>query len=88
MSLYKHSFISKSFLKDYLDFLIDLKSNIEISNILCHSDQDMFYKISQIIWTEEDKYKRIINIMNDFHIPLVHLKLLYKKYSLLGLKEW
>ena len=31
---------SESVLKDYLDFLIDLKSD------LCYSDQDVFYKIS------------------------------------------
>ena len=29
-------------LKDYLDFFIDLKSDFEIDNVFCHSDQDMF----------------------------------------------
>ena len=76
---------NESVLKDYLDFLIDLKSDLEIDNIFCYSDQDVFYKISQIMWKEGDRYKGIINIMGGFHIPLVNLKILYKM-SLLDLR--
>ena len=50
-----------SILKDYLDFLIDVKADLEIDNIFGHSDQDVFYKISQIMWKEK-KYDGIINI--------------------------
>ena len=32
---------NRSVFKDYLDFLIDLKSNQKIYNIFCHSDQDV-----------------------------------------------
>ena len=78
-----------SILKDYMDFLVDLKEDLEIQNIFCHSDQDVFYKMSQIIWKEESKkYEGIINIMGSFHILLVNLKVLYKKYALLGLRDW
>ena len=41
----------------HLDFLIDVKNDLEIYNIFCHSDQDVFYKISQIMWEEGDSYK-------------------------------
>ena len=78
---------NESVLKYYLDFLIDLKNDLEIDNRFCYSDQDVFYKISQIIRTEGDKYSGIINIMGGFHILLVNLKILYKKYGLLGLRE-
>ena len=78
----------ESVLKYYLEFLLDLKSNLEIDNIFCHSDQDVFYKISQIMWKEGDKYKGIINIMGGFHTLLVNLKILYKKNGLLGLRGW
>ena len=76
----------ESVLKDYLDFLIDLKSDLEIDNIFCHIDQDMFCKILQIMWKEGDKYKGIINIMGSSHILLVNLKILYKKCGLVGLR--
>ena len=48
-----------SILKDNLDFLIDLKEDLKIDYIFCHSDQDVFYKISQII-RKEKKYEGII----------------------------
>ena len=31
-----------SILKDYLDFLINVKADLEIDDIFCHSDQDVF----------------------------------------------
>ena len=70
------------------DFLIDLKSDLEIDNIFWHKDQDVFYKISQIMWKEGDKNKGIINIMGGFHMLLVNLKILCNKYGLLGLRGW
>ena len=38
---------SDSVCKCYLDFLLDLKSDLEIDYIFFHSDQDVFYKISK-----------------------------------------
>ena len=40
------------------------------------------------MWIEVDKYKGIINILGGFHILLVNLKIIYKKYGLLGLRGW
>ena len=45
-----------SILKDYFDFLIDLKDDLKIDYIFCHSDQDVFYKLSQIMGKEK-KYQ-------------------------------
>ena len=78
---------NESVFKDYLDFLIDLKSDLEIDNIFYHSDQNLFCKISQIMWKEGEKYRGIIiNIMSGFYILLVNLKIYYNKYCLLGLR--
>ena len=78
---------NESVFKDYLDFLIDLESNIETNNIFYHSDQNLFYKISQRLWKEGEKYREIIiNIMGGFYIISVNLKILYNKYCLLGLR--
>ena len=79
---------NESVLKDYLDFLIDLKSDLRIDSIFCHSDQDVFYKISQMMRMAGNKYKEIINIMGGFHFLLVNLKILCKKYGLLSLRGW
>ena len=56
--------------------------------MLCCSNQDVFYKISQIMWKEGDKHTGIVDIMGGFHIILVNLKILYKKYGLLCLRGW
>ena len=73
--------------KFYQDFLLDLKSDLEINHIFCHSDQDVFYKISQIIWKDK-KYYSVVNIKAGFHILLVKLKIMHKKFSLLGFQQW
>ena len=66
---------NESVFKDYLDFLIDLESNLETNNIFYHSDQNLFYKISQILWKEGEKYREIIiNIMGGFYILSENLK--------------
>ena len=78
---------SDSVCKYYLDFLLDLKSDLEINHIFCYIDQDVFYKISQIIWKDK-KYDGVMIIMSGFNILLVKLKILYQKYNLLGLQQW
>ena len=73
--------------KYYFDFSLDPKSDLEIDHIFCHSNQDVFQKISQIIWKDK-KYDSVINVMGGFHILVVKLKTLYKKYISLGLQQW
>ena len=54
--------------------------------IFCHSDQDAFLKISQILSKKGDKW--IINLMGGVHILLVNLKIRYKKHGMLDLRDW
>ena len=54
--------------------------------IFCHSDQDAFLKMSQILSKKGDKW--IINLMGGFHIFLVNLKIRYKKHGMLNLRDW
>ena len=39
--------------KCYLDFLLNVKNDQNLSNIFCHNDHDVFYKHSQIIWRKK-----------------------------------
>ena len=50
------------------------------------SNADYFYKISEIIRNSK-KYESVINIIGGFHIVLEKLKILFKKYNLLGLGQ-
>ena len=56
--------------KYYLDFSLDLKNDLKINHIFCHSGQDLFYKIPQIIRNDKKK-ANAISIMGGFHILLV-----------------
>ena len=71
--------------KCYLDFLLNVKNDQNLSNVFSHNDHDIFYKLSQIIWIK--KNEGIVNIMGGFHILLVILKIFYRKRNLKGLKE-
>ena len=53
--------LSDSVCKYYSDFLLDLKSGLEINPIFYHSDQDVFCKISPIIWKDK-KYDKARNV--------------------------
>ena len=68
-------------------FLLDFKKDQNLNYNFCHNDQNIFHKLSHIIW-KENKYEIIVNRMGGFHIFLVTLNVLYKKYNLMGLKEW
>ena len=41
--------------KCYLDVLLNMKNNQISSNIFCHNDHYVFYKLSQIIWIKKKK---------------------------------
>ena len=43
--------------KYYLDFLLDMKNDQKLNYIFCHSDQDAFLKLSEIIWKETKNTK-------------------------------
>lgn len=59
--------------KYHLDFLLDVKNDQNLNYIFCRSDQDVFYKLSQIIW-KGTKHKRTVIIIGGFHILLVARK--------------
>ena len=59
-------------------------SDFKINHTFSHSDHDVFYKISQLVW-KEDRYESAIKIIGSFQILLVKLKL-FEKYDLFGLR--
>ena len=59
--------------KHHLDFLLDVKNDQNLNYIFCRSDQDVFYKLFQIIW-KGTKHERTVIIMGRFYILLVARK--------------
>ena len=40
------------------------------------------------MWLHQGKYDQIVPLIGGFHILLVYLKILYKKYGCLGFQDW
>ena len=56
--------------------------------IFLHEDKAVYCKVMMIKWIHEGKYDEVIPLLGGFHTLLVNLKILRKKYGVLGLKEW
>ena len=69
------------FCKYYLDFWLGLKSDLEINHIFCTVIKTYFIKSPKL-------FGKTRSIMGGFHILLIKLKILYKKYTLLCLQQW
>eukprot|EP00794_Sanderia_malayensis_P011440 gene11440-12636_t len=74
--------------KYYLDYILDMAGSLHLEHIFVHCDQAVFYKMSQIMWKECDKYKKVICLMGGFHTLLVWLKVLHKQFGCLGFRDW
>ena len=44
--------------KLYLDFLFNIKNDQKLSNIFCHNDHDVFFKLSRAIWRKKWKHRK------------------------------
>ncbi|MAG85789.1 MAG: hypothetical protein CMB97_00010 [Flavobacteriaceae bacterium] len=74
--------------KDYLDFLLEVVQELEIPHIFVHSDEMVYSKLCDILWKNPQIYKAVILLMGGFHQLRVMQRLLYKRYSCRGLKDW
>ncbi len=74
--------------KEYLDFLLDLIESLEIPYVIAHSDEAVYSKLCHLLWKNPDLYKNIFLMMGGFHQLRLRQKLLYKRYSCRGYKEW
>ena len=55
---------------------------------MCTNGEAMFSKLIMIKWLNEGLCDKIFPLLGGFHTLLVKLKILHKKYGLLGMKDW
>ena len=67
-----------------MDMIQKMLDQLEIDHIFLHADKAIHSKVLII----QGKYDQIITFLGGFHTIMVILKILGKKYSCLGLKEW
>ena len=54
--------------------------------LFLHADEAVYSKLMMIKWLNEGFYDKIFPLLGGFHTLLVKLKILHKKYGLLGCK--
>lgn len=74
--------------KQYLDNLIEMINDLEISHIYVHADEAVYSKLCHILWKNPEIYKSVVMIMGGFHQLRVKQRLLYKRFHCLGIKQW
>ena len=63
-------------------------NDLEISLIYVHVDEMVYSKLCHIIWKNTELYKCIVILMGGFHQLRVKHRLIYKRFSYIGIKDW
>ena len=71
-----------------MDNIVQIMEEIGTEELFVHADDTINNKIVMIMWLYNGKYENFIPLIGRFHILLVYLKILYKKYNCLGLRDW
>ena len=74
--------------KSYLDSLLNTIHDLGLQHIFSHADEDIYNKLLQILWKYPDRYFKIIPLLGGFHELLVRQKLIHKRHSIIGYKQW
>ena len=65
----------------------DLAEELGLDHIFLHADEAINSENNMILWMHKYKYNKIIPLLGGFHTLLAFLKILYNKYSCLGLQD-
>ncbi|XP_057316865.1 uncharacterized protein LOC130657893 [Hydractinia symbiolongicarpus] len=74
--------------KNYLDTLKHVMDDLGLKHIFAHADEEVYARLVQIIWKNSDLYKNIIVLMGGFHQLRVRQRLIFKRHSCIGYKDW
>ena len=74
--------------KYYLDDINRIITDLELNHLFVHANEEVYARLTHIIWKHGDIYKKIFIIMGGFHQLRVRQKTLFKRHGYLGYKEW
>ena len=74
--------------KWYLDKMTEMVDDLESDCIFLHADEAVYCKMIMIRWLNQGLFDKILPLLGAFHTLLVKLKIIHKKFGVLGLKEW
>ena len=74
--------------KKFLDDLLNLLEDLNLGHIFCHSDEQVYAKLTQIMWKDPGLYKDVVVLMGGFHQLRVRQKTIYKRHAVKGYQTW
>ena len=70
-----------------MDDLLKIMSDLGLSHIYAHADEDIYRNIVQLKWKYKDLYQNIVPVMGGFHELRVYQRLVYKQFDCLELEK-
>ena len=74
--------------KWYMDNLSREVRQLDLDCLFLHVNEAVYSKLVMIKWLYEGLYDKTFPLLGGLHTLLLKLKILHKKYSLLGMKDW
>ena len=68
--------------------MLQMSQDVDLNCIFAHAEEAINCNLVLIQWLHKGKYHKVVTLMGGFHNLLVKLKILYKKYTVLGLRDW
>ena len=74
--------------KWYMDNLTKEVGLLNLECLFLYADEAVYSKLMMIKWLNEGLYEKIFPLLGGFHTLLRKLRILQKKYGLLGMRGW
>ena len=74
--------------KNYLDNLLDIINDLEISHIYVITDEMVYSKLCHITWKNPELYKCNVILIGGFHQLRVKQRLIFKRINCICIKNW
>ena len=68
--------------------MLETMNLLETPRIFVHADEQVYARMLHLIWKHKDLFRNIIPIMGGFHQLRVFQKILYKRHTIIGYKDW
>ena len=65
----------------------DTLESLELLHVFIQANEQVYARISHVIWKHKDLYSKIIFIMGGFHQLRVFQRVLFKRFHYLGLQD-
>ena len=71
-----------------LDGLSKITDNFQLSHLSVHDDEEIYYRLGQILWKHDNVYKTIFIIVGGFYQFCIRRNRFFKRHGCLEYKGW